>query len=203
EHKHFFDAEFSKSRDVDLVDFESLLPLGKKPLEAAVLKFLDDDDDSPYYGPGFPADVDENYRSKLVPLVHGPDMDVFPETIPPANIGKASKVLARWKAAKPESDGQTFEGAWLDFLREDYGRAADQYLILTHRIEEGTIQDPYIRFDSYLNLGRCYDLLGRRKDALDCYVRSEKLIVGSSYERAKSYVFQNYKEVPYRRPKKK
>jgi tetratricopeptide (TPR) repeat protein len=203
EHKHFFDAEFSKNRDVELVDFESLLPLGKKPLETAVLKFLDDDDDSPYYEPGFPADINDNFRNRLLPLVHGPDMDVFPETIPPANMEKASKVLARWKAAKSESDGQTFEGAWLDFLREDYGQAVDKYLILTRRIEEGTIQDPYIRFDSYLNLGRCYDLLGQRQKALDCYARSEKLLAGSNYERAKSYIFQNYKEVPYRRPKRK
>jgi len=130
-------------------------------------------------------------------------MDIFPETIPAANTATASKVLARWKAAKPESDGQTFEGAWLDFVREDYGRAVDQYLLLTRRIEEGKIQDPYLRFDSYLNLGRCYDLLGQREKALDCYGRSEKLIVGSSYVRMKSYVFQNYKEVPYRRPKRK
>ncbi len=203
EHKHFFDAEFSKDRDVELVDFESLLPLGKRPLEAAVLKFLDDGDDGPYYEPGFPADIDDNFRNKLLPLVHGPDMDIFPETIPAANTATASKVLARWKAAKPESDGQTFEGAWLDFVREDYGRAVDQYLLLTRRIEEGKIQDPYLRFDSYLNLGRCYDLLGQREKALDCYGRSEKLIVGSSYVRMKSYVFQNYKEVPYRRPKRK
>jgi hypothetical protein len=203
EHKHFFDTEFSKDRAIELVGFESLLPLKKMPLEAAVLKFLDEDEDSPYYEPGFPADIDDNFRNKLVPLVHGPDMDVFPETIPAANIEKASKVLSRWKTAKPESDGQTFESAWLDFLREDYGQASDKYLILTRRIEEEKIQDPYIRFDSYLNLGRCYDLLGRRKDALDCYGRSEKLIVGSNYERAKSYIFQNFKEVPYRRPKRK
>ena len=203
EHKHFFDLEFLKDRAYESVDFASLLPLKKQPLEPAVVKFLGEDDDSPYYAKGYPEDVNANFRDKLVPIVHGSDMDVFPEIIPPKNIERAAKVLSRWKAATPESDWQTFEGAWLDFLREDYGRAVDKYLGLTRKIEEGKIQDPYVRFDSYLNLGRCYDLLGKRKEALGCYARSEELIAGTRYEPLKSYVFQNYKEVPYRRPKRK
>ncbi len=203
EHKHFFDAEFSKDGSVELVDFEKLLPLDKKPLEPAVMKFLEEADDSLYYEMGYPADIDANYREKLVPLVHGPDMDVFPETIPAANVLKASGILARWKAARPESDGRTFESAWLDFLREDYGLATDEYHLLTGKVDEGKIQDPFLRFDSYLNLGRCYDLLGKREDALRCYARGEELIAGTNYERAKSYIFQNYKDVAYRRPKNK
>lgn len=201
EHKHFFDLEFSKDRAYESIDFESLLPLKKQPLEPAVVKFLEDDDDSPYYAHGFPEDVDANFGGKLVPIVHGPDMDIFPEKIPPKNIDRAAKVLLRWKAARPESDRQVFEGAWLDFLREDYGQAAQKYQGLARKAEEGKILDPYLRFDSYLNLGRCYDLLGERKKALDCYARGEELIAGTPWERAKKYIFQDYDKVPYKRTK--
>jgi hypothetical protein len=203
EHKHFFDLEFSKNHAFEFVDFASLLPLKKQPLERAVVKFLEEDDDSPYYAEGFPEDIDANFRGKLVPIVHGPDMDVFPENIPPKNIERAAKVLARWKAARPESDRQVFEWAWLDFLREDYGQAAQKYLRLARKAEEGKILDPYLRFDSYLNLGRCYDLLRERKKALDCYARGEELIVGTRWERAKKYIFQDYDKVPYKRTKAK
>jgi tetratricopeptide (TPR) repeat protein len=202
EHKHFFDLEFSKDRAVELVDFVGLLPLKKPPLEPAIVKFLEEDNDSPYYAKGFPEDIDANFRDKLVPIVHGPDMDVFPENIPPKNIERAAKVLSRWKAARPESDWQVFEWAWLDFLREDYGQAAQKYLRLARKVEEGKILDPYLRFDSYLNLGRCYDLLGERKKALDCS-RGEELIVGTRWERAKKYIFRDYDKVPYKRTKAK
>jgi tetratricopeptide (TPR) repeat protein len=147
--------------------------------------------------------VEANFGDKLVPIVHGADMDVFPENIPPKNIARAAKVLSRWRAARPESDRQVFEGAWLDFLHEDYGQAAQKYSRLARKVEEGKILDPYLRFDSYLNLGRCYDLLGERKKALDCYARGEELIVGTRWERAKTYIFQDYDKVPYKRIKSK
>jgi tetratricopeptide (TPR) repeat protein len=199
EHKHFFDREFRKTAGFATLDFEGLLPLEEVKLEPTILRFLDEDDDSPYYEKGYPADPDANFHNKLTPIVHGPDMDVFPDTIPQSNIVRAGKILNRWKALRPESDTLTHEQAWMDFLRGNYAQAVQEYLGLAKKIDRRQVTDAWIRFDSYLNLGRCYDVLGERKKALECYARCEELIAGTRWERAKDYILQNYREVPYKR----
>jgi len=201
EHKHFFDREFRKDPAIETIDFASLLPLKTQPLDPPVRRYLDEDDDSPYYEKGYPADPDASFRQTLVPIVHGPDMDVFPDSVPPGNIVRAEKILGRWASARPESDVMAFEWAWIDFLRGRNAQAAQEYLALAEKIDGGAIADPYIRFDAYLNLGRCYDLLAERAKALDCYARSERLIAGTAWEKAKAYIFQNYLKVPYTRAK--
>lgn len=131
EHKYFFDREFLKGRDAELIDLATLLPLKKLPLDPAVTTFLEEDDDSPYFEKGYPQDG--IFGDKLLPLVHGPDMDVFPEKIPAANITRAAKVLDRWTAANPQSDARLYEEAWLDFLREHHhsrGAAVDSIISL-------------------------------------------------------------------------
>ena len=57
EHKHFFDREFRENPEVETLDFDRLLPLKVGPLEPAMAKFLDEDDDLAYYEPGFPNDL--------------------------------------------------------------------------------------------------------------------------------------------------
>ncbi len=45
-------------------------------------------------------------------------------------------------------------------------------------------------------------MLEERANALACYRRVEKLLVGTSWERAKAYVLQDYETVPYQRSRK-
>jgi tetratricopeptide (TPR) repeat protein len=201
EHKHFFDRELRRDASVARVDFAGLLPLREASLDPPVAKFLDEDDDAPYYAPGYPLDPEAAFRNKLTSLVHGPDMDVFPDSVPAANIERAGKILERWRSSRPESDGLNHESAWLNFLRGDYPRAVGEYLELAAKIDGGRVADPWLRFDTYLNLGRCYDLLGERKKALDCYARSEELMAGTPWERVKDYIFQDARRIPYRRAK--
>jgi tetratricopeptide (TPR) repeat protein len=203
EHKHFFDREFRKNCDIESIDFDSLLPLTPQNLGPDTQKFLDEDEDLSYYEKGYPQDLDLYYQQKLMHLVHGPKMDFYPEIIPPANVAMAEKVLNRWKVSIPQSDGAAFDEGWLSFLREDYAGAIQHFRSLAPRIEEGKVTNPVIRFETYVSLGRCYDQLGDREKALASYVRAEELLRGTRYEPLKEYILQDYKTVPYQRPKAK
>jgi len=161
------------------------------------LKFLFEDDDLAYYEPGFPKDMDAYYAQKLIPLVHGPNMDVYPGRIPLANLEIAGKDLERWRSTRPESDQQLHERAWFQFLHGNYAGAVELYRQLATKIEAGTVNDPWVRFDTYVNLGRSYDMLGQRAAALACYQRVSKLLVGTRWEPDKDYILQDYETVPF------
>jgi tetratricopeptide (TPR) repeat protein len=197
EHKHVFDREFRKNPDVETFELDGLLPLQRGALEPAIAKFLDEDDDLAYFEPGFPRDLDTYYADKLVPLVHGPDMDVYPGKIPAGNIERAGKVLERWRSSRPESDQQIFERAWMEFLGGDYASAIKLSGQLTGRIDAGKVSEPFVRVETYLNLDRSYDMLNQRSDALACYHRVEALLVGTRWEPAKAYLLQDYETVPF------
>ena len=197
EHKHFFDREFAKDAAVDSVSLDSILPLKSGPLEPPILKFLFEDDDLAYYEPGFPKDMDAYYAQKLIPLVHGPNMDVYPGRITLANLEIAGKVLERWRSTRPKSDQQLHERAWFQFLHGNYAGAVELYRQLATKIEAGTVNDPWVRFDTYVNLGRSYDMLGQRAAALACYQRVSKLLVGTRWEPDKDYILQDYETVPF------
>jgi hypothetical protein len=182
EHKHVFDREFRKNPDVETFELDGLLPLQRGALEPAIAKFLDEDDDLAYFEPGFPRDLDTYYADKLVPLVHGPDMDVYPGKIPAGNIERAGKVLER---------------AWMEFLGGDYASAIKLSGQLTGRIDAGKVSEPFVRVETYLNLDRSYDMLNQRSDALACYHRVEALLVGTRWEPAKAYLLQDYETVPF------
>lgn len=154
EHKSFFDKEFRKSPEVRVVDFDSILPLRTGKLGPSVARFLDDDDDLAYFQKGYPKDLDTYYYWKLVPLVHGPNMDAYPSRVPSANINLAGKILVRWKSAVPVSDRQTFDWSWYKFLNQDYSGAVVLLRQLAERVDQGKIEDPFLRMETYLNLGR-------------------------------------------------
>lgn len=197
EHKHFFDREFRKNPDVETLDLDGILPLQAGPLEPPMAKFLDEDDDLAYFEPGFPKDLDTYYAQKLGPLVHGQDMDVYPGTIPAANIERAGKVLERWRRSRSQSDQLIHEQGWNEFLGGNYSEAIKLYRQLTDRIDAGKVAEPWMRFDTYVNLGRSYDMLNQRANALVCYHRVETLLVGTPWESAKAYILQDYETVPF------
>jgi tetratricopeptide (TPR) repeat protein len=197
EHKHFFDLEFRKRPDVETLILDSILPLRTEPLEPAIARFLEEDDDLAYFEPRL-LDADAYYEEKLLHLVHGPDMDVFPGTIAAANIERAGRLLDRWRSAGPESDSQIFERGWAVFLGRDYDGAIKLFRQLTGRIDAGKVADPFLRFETYLDLGRSYDMLHQRANALACYGRVESLLIGTRWESAKGYILQDYETAPFR-----
>src|SRR5690242_13049507 len=104
-------------------------------------------------------------------------MDAYPDIIPAVNIERAGKVLSRWKSALPESDRETFEWSWIKFLHGDYTGAVVLLRQLAEGVDAGRVEDPFLRMETFLNLGRCYDMLKERENALACYGRVEKLLI--------------------------
>jgi tetratricopeptide (TPR) repeat protein len=201
EHKHYFDNILERNPDVSLIDFHSILPFPEKDFDPALKSFFDDANDLPYYEDGYPRDMNEYYREKLIPLIHGPDMDFNPDIVPAKNILKAEKVIARWKkegVSSSESDIVDFELGWLDFLKRDYREAIGYLSSLSQRIEAGAVKDPFLRAITHRNLGLCYDCIGERDSAIVCYKRGEELASTTSFARVISFMFKNYKEQPYR-----
>jgi hypothetical protein len=158
---------------------------------------FDEDDDLAYYEPGFPKDLDAYYAVKLTRLVYGEDMDAKPGTIPIANIERAGKVLERWRSSRPESDRQIYERGWKEFLGGSYTGAITFYRQLADRIDAGKVTDPLVQFDTYLDMGRSYDMLNQRANALTCNHRVEALLVGTPWEPATAFILQDYETVPF------
>lgn len=200
EHKHYFDRALENEPGVSLIRFESILPLEPGPLEPGIRSFLEDADDLAYFAEGYPEDVDLYYRSKLGSLVHGPDMDWNPEIIPAENAEVAGKVLARWRDTGTGSPRLAFEAGWLGFLVGECEAAIQALAGLARLVDEGAVEDPFIRAYTYRNMGLCQDLLGERAAALRSYARARALMRGTRLERSAELSLKDYEAVPYRRP---
>ena len=111
------------------------------------------------------------FRSRFVPLVHGPSMDFWPDIIPEENIEKAGVLLAEWQSQSQGSPYLNFEWGWYWFLKKDYGKAA---VYLEKVIPQAQALD-IIGVMTCSVMGRCWDLLGDRAKAIVYYERGERL----------------------------
>ena len=199
EHKHFFDRELENHHDVALVQLEEILPLEEQGFHAAIHGFLDEDDDLPYYADGYPEDLEAYYANKLTRLLHGPNMDWRPEIIPSENVRMAGRVIGRWGDAMSESPRLLFEAGWHACLTGDYEAGIGHLSTLTHSVDRGDVDDLFVRVYAYRNLGLCYDMAGRREDAIRSYARVAELVRGTTMEKNKERMLRDYLRVPYRR----
>ena len=200
EHKHYFDRALMRSPNVSLVEFSNILPLTKKQLDAPIESYFDENNDLPYYERGYPQDINEYYRTKIIPLLHGQDMDFNPSIVPARNILVAKKVIERWRkdtSASVASDIIEFELGWVNFLKGDYREAIRRLLPLSRRIEVGTVDDTFLRATTHRNLGLAYDCIGEREKAIACYILGEKLASSTSFAPVIKLMFRNYKTQPY------
>jgi hypothetical protein len=111
------------------------------------------------------------YRSRFVPLVHGPNMDFWPDIIPEENIEKAGQLLAEWQSQSSGSPFLNFELGWYWFLKKDYRKAAG-YL---EKVVPYAQALDVIGVLAYGALGRCWDLVGDRAKAIGYYEKGERL----------------------------
>jgi RNase H-fold protein (predicted Holliday junction resolvase) len=199
EHKHFFDRAFRENPNLSVVDFSSLLPLKEATLSGPVREFLEEENDLPYFQPGYPEDLNLYFGGKMMNLLHGPDMDFYPEKIPQANIFKAEKVLARWRSRFPDSLQLRLDLAWYAFLIGNDARALSLFQGCAEKFEKGELRETIEGIMAYQGLGRCYDLAGDRQKALACYAKVEKLAAGTLWERVKHLLVSL--EKPYQRVK--
>lgn len=200
EHKHFFDRAFKGNLALSVVDFASILPLKTPRFSGPVGEFLEEYYDLPYYDPKYRPLLNAYYDGRLVDLLHGPDMDFFPDKkISQANIYKAEKLLARWQKQFPESLQLLRNLAWYSFLVGDYSTAISRYRVVAARFEKDPNHDVRDGVMIYPYLGRAYELAGDRQNALACYAIVDKLVSGTRWERVRHFLISMDK--PYQREK--
>ncbi len=201
EHKHYFDRVLEHTSDVSLIQLTGILPLKKYELDPAMKALLDEADDLVYYEKGYPQDLNSYNRMKIIPLLHGANMDEYPETVPAKNIQKAERVIDRWMkdtSSSSASDLIRFELGWLNFLKGDYHGAIGYLVPLSRKVDARSISDPFLLAATHRNLGLCYDCLGERDSAIACYTRGEELAGETPFKGAVTMLFKNYKTQPYK-----
>ena len=124
-----------------------------------------------------------------------------PETIPSGNLPEAKAILAEWESRAPNSAYLQFDLAWVDFLTADHRRAIDRLEKIRGRLDEvpeGSRN--FVKTTIDRNLGLCFDLIGERKKAVECYKRGKAVCRELGYpERYIKYIFRDFEEKPYRK----
>lgn len=200
EHKHYFDNVLEQNPDVSVIEFQSILPIEKNKPDSVITAYLDEGNDLLYYETGYPRNINDYYRAKLIPLIHGGGMDEYPENVPSNNIIKAEKIIERWRSDTTSNavpDNIAFELGLISFIKADYQVAIEFLLPLSQRIEAGTVHDPLITAITHRNLGLCYDCIGERDSAKVCYIKGEELLGKTQFMQAKEMLFKNYTTQPY------
>jgi tetratricopeptide (TPR) repeat protein len=203
EHKHFFDSSLSEEENINVVDFSEILPLGDVDLTGNVSEFLETGKSLIYYKDLEKAEqLNDYFRSFLIPLVHGSNMDEYPSIIPKENIEEAKVILEEWSSMVTASPQLEYERGWYKFLRGDYERAIIHYKRVINdldNIAKGKGRhDILMRIDVYRNLCFCYDMLGQREKAIECYKMGEAEIEKTPFKESKFRIYKNYKKIPYR-----
>jgi hypothetical protein len=143
--------------------------------------------------------VDGEFAGRLASLVHGPDMDFYPGTIPKENIERAAALIAEWEKKGPGGPVLDFERGWLLFLQQD-PRAAVQRFIEALAVRDELPNKRFYVPASYRLAGLCRDLLKDRAQAVRFYrdgiAAADALGVSKATQAA---LFQNYQNVPYPR----
>lgn len=205
EHKHYFDRALRQRDDVEVVQLSDILPLAPEAIDPEISAFFDERDDLPYYLPDYPLDMNAYYYTKLIPLVHGPDMDFNPDIIPEHNIDLAERFLQNWKQLRNDwmnSDSVMYEAGWLSFLRGRYEEAVRLFTPIAERVNSGAVTNQFFMANVHRNLGWCHDCMGNRTEALTYYLRAEEMIEQTYFKSVSSLILKDYKDQPFSRGKK-
>ncbi len=197
EHKHFFDDSFLNRSDISLRKLDDILPLKKTDLDSEIFDITSMEDLKTYYDFGNTEAVNGYYSSIITTFLHGPNMDFKPNIIPKENIQKAKIILNEWRQKNPESIRLQFEYGWYYFLSSSYKVAIKYYNIVEDNLKKENIDDDFVKCILYRNLGWCYDMIGERPKAIDCYNEGEKLTDKTKFARMKHKIYQDYKTNPY------
>jgi len=192
EHKYYFDDAFAKRDSVHLVEFNEILPLQDVMPSRNETDYLEHSLAHNYYH-----DANVMYTNALVPLLHGPDMDMNPQAIPTQNLEKAEQLLQEWAHLDVRSASYDFERLWLNLLQRHYKEAIEVGEQLRTRINE--LEGWFYAIMFWRNLGFCYDMVGKRDEAVQCYTQGETVAreLGGSDELIQA-IFKDYKHEPFR-----
>ena len=163
EHKHYFDDALGARPDVEAVPWSALPELPAMEAGPQVRAWLDDATPDPYFDLDTPEGRRSSYRVRMRRLVHGPDMDARPWTVPQENIAAAGPVLEAWAAEEPDRPEVLFRQGWLALLRREPAKA----LPLLQAAEPAP--EDWWRDQRPLVIAICHDLLGQRAEAIAAY----------------------------------
>ena len=200
EHKHYFDLSLASMTGVKLLNFNDILPLETVSPDSNVLGFLRDNLAIGYFDNSTSeGGIDQIYQAALIPLIHGMGMDDDPNLVPLENLSKAKSLLDKWGSLQPNSALLQFEIAWVKFLSSNYKEAAIGLEKISDRLDEIPADlQPFVKSLFYRNLGFCYDMIGLRKKAKNCYNIGENICKNLGY--SESYIkstYLDYIENPY------
>jgi tetratricopeptide (TPR) repeat protein len=201
EHKHYFDNKLlGLSSDVKHVDFEAILPLSSVGMDEELEYFYAKKMITSYLDKSKIEDIDIWYKNSLMPYIHGPDMDFYPEIIPETNIKIAEIILDEWIKDKPNSILMRFELCWTHFLKGSYHAAITEYENILSHLKEVKPEElsKNMEISIYRNMGLSYDLLGERQSAINCYEKGKSLfLLTNRNENVLKGLFKDYIDSPY------
>lgn len=193
EHKYYFDDAFAKRNSVRLVTLNDILPLQNLEPSRNETDYLEHWLARNYYN-----DENEMYANAITPLLHGPDMDLRPELITTKDIEQAEHLMQEWASLQTRTARYDFERLWLDFLHARYTEAVEVGKRLQPRINE--LEAWFFPVLYWRNLGFCYDMLGMRNEALQCYTKgTETAKTLKCSEEIVHDIFKDYTQKPYKR----
>lgn len=201
EHKHYFDIELTKRTDLELIKFKDILPLKEEKPSKNITDFIEKNLARNYYDVSDSKEnIDMMYQGALISLIHGLGMDNDPSIIPDTNIQQAKVILDEWKSDYPNSAYLQFEIAWVEFLDGNYKESAAILETIASRLDEIPEGSQwFIKTFYYRNLGFCYDMLGEREKAINCY--NDGIAMCKELGLKESYVkstYKNYLVEPYK-----
>ena len=199
EHKYYFDMALSNMSDVKLIQLKDFSIKKVKPSKN-IAKFFDIGVPKGYLLDNDASSMDSMYISCLTPLIHGPNMDENPHIIPKENVKKALLILNEWKKDNGVSVLMEFEKAWVFFLKKDYKASIKTYLSISDKLENVLPNMKWFVMIFYRrNLGFAYDMMGKREEAISCYIECKKACekMGIPVDMAKN-IYKNYEEKPYK-----
>jgi len=200
EHKYYFDDFFSGQEDVTLIQLEDILPLKKAKKTKNLSAFMERDIAKGYYEATDNLTIDTMYANAIIPLVHGQNMDEDPTIIPKENIKKALSILKEWKKENSHSVYLQFETAWIYFLKNDYKFAIKiSNNIVDHLDEVPSGRQVFLSILYWRNLGFCYDIVGKREDAINAYKECRKLCTQFNIGEDKAkQIYKNYESEAFK-----
>lgn len=203
EHKHYFDLALSKRQDIEIIEFESILPLKEIQASEDIKDFIKRNIAKGYYEATDSSALDIMYHGALIPLIHGMGMDDDPNIIPDENISKSKPIIEEWESYNPNSVYLQFEQGWVEFLEKDYEKAISTLQSISDKLDEVPQSEHwFVKTFYHRNLGFCYDLTGKREKAIQAYEKCKivckELDINENYAKT---IYKNYDTKPYIREK--
>jgi tetratricopeptide (TPR) repeat protein len=192
EHKHYFDEKLRMSDKIRVRDIMDILPLSNPDESSEKIDTSNPKSMETYFDVFNKNNLVELYIAQLTPILHGPSMDLMPETIPRDNIVKAELIINEIKDRFKDSTILKYEMGWLNLLMGNYKEALNYFDAVKdgfQKLNDGDYSD-FIKAFVYRNIGICYDMLDDRAKALEAYKKGENEVSNTQFSIKKDEIYR-------------